>query len=188
MLQLILALVLILAGLVGLGLMIGKRLPKTHVAASRIRLKAKPEEVWKILLNFENYPSWRMGLERVEIVQDQEGLPTWIEVCSEASKIPFRVVEAVSPKYLVTELAKDDIPLSGRWTYQLKEIDGGTELTIITNDRIFHPLLRFFLRFFVPLHAAMDVYLMELALKLGQSPKIEHLQVKYQQDSSYSVG
>ncbi len=181
MIQFFLVLVLLLASLVGLGLIIGSRLPKTHVAASRVRLNAKREAVWKILLDFENYPNWRMGLERVEIIQDKQALPMWIEVCSESSKIPFRVVKAIPPKYLVTEFAQENAPLSGRWIYELKEIDGETELTIIANDWIFHPLFRFLFRCLLPLHTAMDVYLMELALKLGQSPKIEHLQIKQQQ-------
>lgn len=176
--QIILDLALILATLLAIALMVGSRLPKAHVAASGIRLKAKPEEIWPILTDFKAYPSWRMGLKRVEVRQSEDGLPMWIEVSSAASKIPFKVMEARPPYWLVTQIADDALPMRGRWTYQLKEENGETVLTITETERIYHPLIRFCLRYLISYHSAMDVFLAELAWKLGQVPQIKHLQLK----------
>ncbi len=176
--QIILGLVLILASLLAIALIIGSRLPKTHVAASCIKLKAKPEEIWHILTDFKAYPSWRMGLKRVEVRQAEDGLPMWIEVSSKASKIPFKVIEAKPPSWLVTQITDDALPLRGRWTYQLREENGETVLTITETERIYHPLFRFCLRYLISYHSAMDVFLAELAWKLGQVPQVKHLQLK----------
>lgn len=176
--QIILFIVLMLAILLAIALMVGSRLPKTHVAASCIKLKAKPEEIWHILTDFQAYPSWRMGLKRVEVRQTEAGLPMWIEVSSEASKIPFKVMEAKPPYWLVTQIADDALPLRGRWTYQLREENDETVLTITETERIYHPLVRFCLRYLISYHSAMDVFLTELAWKLGQAAQVKHLQLK----------
>lgn len=176
--QIALGIVLLLAALLAIALIMGSRLPKTHVAASSIKLKAKPEEIWYILNDFKAYPSWRMGLKRVEIGQTEDGLPMWIEVSSEASKIPFKVVESKPPSRLVTQVADDSLPLRSLWTYQLKEENGETVLTITETESIHHPLVRFCLRYLISYHSAMDVFLAELALKLGQAPQVKHLQLK----------
>ncbi|GAB4364373.1 MAG: SRPBCC family protein [Methylohalobius crimeensis] len=176
--QTILIIVLIASGLLGVTLMVGSRLPKTHVAASRIRLKAKPEEVWHILTDFRSYPSWRMGLKRVEVSSTPDNRPMWTEICAEASKIPFQVVEAEPPVWLVTQMANESLPLRGRWSYRLEEDSGETILTVTEVDRIHSPLFRFCIRYLLSYYSAMDVFLAELALKLGQPPAIEHLQLK----------
>ncbi len=178
--QITLSLVLLLATLVAIVLMIGSRLPKTHMAASQIRLKAKPQEAWQILTDFKSYPSWRMGLKRVEVRQAEDGLPMWIEVSSEASKIAFKVAEAKPPFRLVTQLADPTLPLRGCWIYELKEENGETVLTITETEHVYHPLFRFCIRYLLRYHGAMDVFLSELALKLGQVPKVQHLQLKRQ--------
>ncbi|GAB6068225.1 SRPBCC family protein [Methylothermus subterraneus] len=175
-----LELVLILAGLLAIALMIGSRLPKTHVAASAIRLQAQPEQIWSILTDFKAYPDWRMGLERVEVGQAEDGLPMWVEVSAQAGKLAFKVVEAKPPFRLVTQLADPSLPLRGRWIYELKQENGETVLTITETEQIYHPLLRFCVRYLLRYHSAMDVFLAELALKLGQAPKIKHLGLKLQ--------
>ncbi|HEB77561.1 MAG TPA: SRPBCC family protein [Methylothermaceae bacterium] len=173
----VLSLVLLLA----VALIIGSRLPKTHVAASRIRLRARPEEIWRILTDFEHYPDWRLGLKRVEVCQGEDGKPMWIEVCSRHCKIPFKVVESRPPHWLVTQIADPKLPLVGRWTYELEEENGTTVVTITETDRIFHPLFRFFTRYVISYHGAIDVFLTELAIKLGQKAEIEHLEARYQE-------
>lgn len=157
---------------------VGSRLPKTHVAASRIRLKTPAKEIWRTITDFEAHPTWRFGLKRVERGQDSDGHETWLEVCSESSKVPFKVVEAVEGKRLVTQLVGENLPLVGRWTYELNEDGNGTVLTIIESDQIYNPLFRFFAKYVISYHGAIDVYLYELALKLGEPPRPEHLGIK----------
>ncbi|WP_367025249.1 SRPBCC family protein [Methylococcus sp. ANG] len=164
---------------VGLLVLLGTRLPKTHQAASRIRLPATPERVWEIITDFGSFPLWRPGLAAVERAPDVDGLPSWDEVCAAGAKVRFRVLEAVPPRRLVTCLAGEHLPLRGVWVYEL-EADGdeGTVLTITERDSIFHPAFRFFVRYVLSYHGVMDVFLLALARGLDSPAKPEHLSLR----------
>ncbi|CAI8840113.1 SRPBCC family protein [Methylocaldum szegediense] len=157
---------------------IGKKLPKTYVAASRIRLSAPLKTVWDIINDFDSYPTWRPGLSRTERGPDIDGLPSWYEICFRHSRVHFRVVERKPPSLLITKIVGDDLPLSGTWIYELEEDGDGTLLTITERDNIHNPLLRFFDRFVLCYYGAMDVYLIALAIKLGDSARPQHLSLK----------
>lgn len=157
---------------------VGTRLPRTHVAASRIRLNAPPEQLFGIVTDFEAYPSWRPGLDRVELGPEIDGLPSWYEICARISRMHFRVAAMQPPHSLVTCIVNDKLPLSGQWIYRFEADGEGTLLTITEKENIHHPLLRFFDRFILSYHGVMDVYLIALARKLGDPATPEHLSLK----------
>lgn len=176
---------LIVSGLVALMaaalILLGMRLPKTHRAASRIRLPVRPERIWEIISDFESFPLWRPGLHAVEKAPDIEGLPSWYEVCAGNAKVRFRVIEASPPRRLVTALAGEHLPLRGVWVYRLEpEGEDGSVLTITERDSIFHPALRFFVRYLLSYHGIMDVFLLALARAVGSAAQPEHLSLRIQ--------
>lgn len=174
-----LAWVLFLAVLVlGLVTLIGARLPKTHIAASRIHLQAPPEDVWRLIADFPSYPQWRPGLAAVEAGPDIEGMPSWFEVCGKSVRVHFRVVASDPPRRLVTRLADPGLPLVGTWVYDLRPADGGSELIITEQDKIYSPILRFLTRFIIAYHGVMDVFLIALARALGEDAVPEHLSLR----------
>lgn len=162
----------------GLITIIGSRLPKTHIAASRIHLKVSPEEVWRVITDFPSHPNWRPGLRDVELGPEIDGLPSWYEVCGSNSKVHFRVVECDPPRRLVTRLADPKLPLTGFWVYELRPVDGGTELIITEQDRIYSPFLRFFAKFVFAYYGIMDVFLIALARAFGEDAQPEHLSLR----------
>lgn len=162
--------------LIALATLIGLRLPKTHIAASRIRLSAKPQEVWDIITDFAAHPTWRPGLAAVELGPEVDGRPTWYDVCAlRHTRVQFAVVERMPPRRLVTRLVGEHLPLSGTWIYELSEQDDGTLLTITESDQIYNPLFRFFSRYVISYYGVMDVFLMALARRLGDDAKPQHL-------------
>jgi len=158
-----------------LATLIGLRLPKTHVAASRIKLGAKPEEVWGVITDFASHPSWRPGLASVEPGPEVDGCPSWYEVCTHHTRVQFALVEREPPKRLVTKLVGKNLPLSGTWIYELAESDGGTMLTITESDNIYSPLFRFFSRFVISYYGVMDIFLIALARKFADEATPVHL-------------
>lgn len=164
--------------LLALATLIGLRLPKTHVAASRIRLSAKPQEVWAVIIDFASHPSWWPGLASVEPGPEVGGCPSWYEVCTRNIRVQFALIENAPPRRLVTRLVGKNLPLSGTWTYELAEDAGGTVLTITESDQIYHPLFRFFSRFVISYHGVMDVFLIALARKLDDDANPEHLSLR----------
>jgi Polyketide cyclase / dehydrase and lipid transport len=157
---------------------IGARLPKTHIAASRIRLKASPDEVWRVITDYASHPKWRPGLHRVELGPLIDGQPSWYEMCARNLKVHFRVVESDPPRRLVTKLADDRLPVMGSWIYDLRPDGAGTELIITEQDRIFSPFMRFFTKFVFAYYGIIDVFLIALARAFGEDARPEHLSLR----------
>lgn len=166
------------ATLLTLATLIGRRLPKTHVAASRIRLDAPLDQVWDAVVDFSAYPTWRPGLARVEAGPYIDGRPSWYEYCSPRMRVQLKFYEFQPRTRLATCLVGERLPIFGAWTYDFADEGGGTVVTITESDKIYNPLLRFFSRFAFPHHAAMDVFLVALACHVGCAAKPEHLSLR----------
>lgn len=156
----------------------GRRLPKTHVAASQMRLDAPLEEVWDVVVDFARYPQWRPGLARVEAGPLVNGLPSWYEYCGPRLKVQLQFTEFHPKARMATCLVGEALPIFGAWQYEFAQDGEGTLLTITESDKIYNPLLRFFSRLIFPHHAAMDVFLTALARYLGCEGKPEHLSLR----------
>lgn len=174
----LLLVICLVAALLAMAALIGTRLPKTHVAASRIRLDVPLDEVWDVVVDFTEYPAWRPGLARVEAGPEIDGRPTWYEYCTPKIRVQLQFVEFEPKRRLLTRLVGEQLPIFGAWDYDFAP-DGpsGTVLTITESDKIYHPLFRFFSRFVFPHHAAMDVFLIALARYFGSEVAPEHLSV-----------
>ena len=168
----------LVAALLAMATLVGLRLPKTHVAASRMRLDAPRGEVWDAVVDFTSYPDWRPGLARVEAGPDIDGRPSWYEYCGPRIKVQLQFSLFEPKTRLVTRLVGDKLPIFGAWDYRFADDDGGTVLTITESDKIYNPLLRVFSRFIFPHHAAMDVFLTALARYFGGDGTPEHLSLK----------
>lgn len=166
------------AALLAIAALVGRRLPKTHVAASRMSLDAPPDQVWDAVVDFAEYPNWRPGLVRVEAGPCIDGRPSWYEYCGPRLKVQLQFAEFEPKTRLVTRLAGEQLPIYGAWTYEFAPDDGGTVLTITESDKIYSPMLRFFSRLVFPHHAAMDVFLVALARHFGGDGTPEHLSLK----------
>jgi hypothetical protein len=172
----LLLVICLIAALLGIAALIGSRLPKTHVAASRIRLDGPLDEVWDAVTDFSAYPAWRPGLKRVEAGPAVDGLPTWFEYCSPTIKVQLQFTVFEPKRRLVSRLVGEGLAIFGTWEYEFSAPKpDGTILTITETDKVFHPLFRFFSRFVFPHHAAMDVFLIALARYFGHEANPEHL-------------
>ena len=178
----LLAVLTAIAILLAIATLVGTRLPKTHVAASRQRLEATVDEVWESVTNFADYPTWRPGLSRVEPGPVIDGNPSWFECCAPGIKVQLQFAEYEPKTRLVSRLVGDALPIFGAWEYEFVEDGGGTLLTITEKDKVYNPLLRFFTRFVFPHHAPMDVYLIALARHCGGQGEPVHLSVRISEE------
>lgn len=168
----------VVACLLAIATLIGLRLPKTHVAASRIRLDIPLDAVWDMVVDFAAYPKWRPGLARVEAGPDINGHPSWYEYCGPRLKVQLQFTVFEPKTRLMTCLVGEKLPIFGAWDYEFAEDGEGTVLTITERDKIYNPLLRFFSRLVFPHYAAMDVFLIALARHFGGEAVPEHLSLK----------
>ena len=150
---------------------VGWSLPVGHRASRQAAYPATPEAVYAIISKVEDFPAWRSGLERVEIVESSAGVLTYREKSGDGT-ILYIVEEAVPPRRLVTRIADRTLPFGGTWTYELTPTAGGTSLRITEDGEVYNPVFRFMSRFVFTHHATIDTYLTDMGKRLGAVPVI----------------
>lgn len=150
----------------GAGL-IGTLLPKTHEVSRRATYQKPPAEVWKVLAEFTEYPSWRPEVKKVERVPAALGLTGWREITRFGAST-IRVLQSEEPKRLVATIDKTDMPYVSTWTCDLTGEGGGTTVTITERGQSYNPFARFISKIFMRNRASLDRLLIELGHKLGE--------------------
>lgn len=146
-------------GVVALALIVGGSLPEHHVARGQRIIDAAPVAVWEHITDFEHADDWRTGVESVTRISGHE-LPTY-EERSEFGVLRFEVLESVAPDRLRTRVI-DNSDFGGTWTYELRPVDGATEVSITEDGRIFNPLFRVITRFVLGYESTVNAYLDDL--------------------------
>lgn len=149
---------------VGIAL-IGALLPADHVASVSAHYEQPPDVVWSTITDFEAFPEWRSGVDRVSAMSSEDG---WIEYGS-TGPMPLAISEAEAPRRLVLRIASDDLPFGGTWTYEIAPVGGGSTLTITENGTVSNPLFRFMSRFVFGHTMTMEAYLTDLGARFGES-------------------
>lgn len=155
-----------LLGLVLLVLAIGAMIDRTHVATVQETYQASPGEIWSTITAFERMPDWRSGMKRVETLEPLDGLRR-IREHSGFGPMTYLVDEEVPSQKLVLRIADQDQGFGGTWTYQIRKVDGGTELSITEDGFIDNVLFRFLAHFVFGYEGTMRRYHADLAKRLA---------------------
>lgn len=147
---------------------VGYLLPQSHVVAMSVRYAARPEAVWASLTDVAAFPSWRPGVERVEILPNDDGRRGWREHANH-DVVTYRVEEEHAPRRLVARIADPNLPYGGRWTYELAPADSGSRLTITEHGEVYNPIFRFVSRFIIGHTGTMEGVLRALGTKHGET-------------------
>jgi len=149
--------------------------PRNHSATVRARYAQRPEEIWKAITDIDGLRDWRADLKSVERQPDIDGRPAWIEH-SRHGKLPFEVVEWDPPRKLVTRIADDDnqLPFGGSWTWMIRPVSDGSELTISEKGFIRPALFRLMTRYVFGYTRTMKQMMRALGDKFGETtePKV----------------
>ena len=167
--------VLILAAfvvLIGLLMLIGACLPRTHRATRTALFHRTPVELFGVIHDFAAMSSWRSGLTGVEILPPVDGHASFRELTARRP-ITYVVLEDRPPTRLVTRIADDNLPFGGAWTYEITPEAGGSRLRITEDGEIRNTLFRLLARFVFGYTGTMETYLKDLGRKVRESVKIE---------------
>ena len=165
---------LLVIGLIGAVILVGLALPKAHTATSRVTVPAAREAVWELLTDFQNQAAWRPDVKKIEHRADVEEKPAWVEHNS-FGKLPMYLQASDEPSRMVTRIIDEGMPFGGSWTYELREIEGGTDVRITENGVVYNPIFRFMSRFVMGYHGTMDAFLKHLNRKFGGRVDPEHV-------------
>lgn len=162
-------------GLVALVYTAGMFAPRDHAVSLRARYARKPAEVWSVITDVAALPSWRSDLKSVERRADVDGKPVWIEH-SRRGALPLEVIEWDAPRKMVARIADEGgrLPFGGTWTWHLREVPNGCELTLSENGFVRNVLFRVLAHFVFGYTRTLDGYMRALGAKFGETttPKV----------------
>jgi uncharacterized protein YndB with AHSA1/START domain len=155
----------IVASLVGLILLIGFLLPEKHEVSRSLVLRASPADVYRIVADVANAPSWRRDVQRVELLPARDGRTQFREHASHGV-VTYEIVENVPVQTLVTRIVDRDLGYSGSWTYSFVPHEAGTRLTITERGEVSNILFRFLSRFVFGHAKTIETYLGALSQRV----------------------
>ena len=164
---------LVVIGLIGAVILVGLALPKGHTATSRVTVPAARDAVWEVLTDFQNRAAWRPDVKKIEHRDDVDGKPAWTEH-NKFGTLPMFLEATDEPSRMVTRIIDEGMPFGGSWTYELREIEGGTDVRITEDGVVYNPIFRFMSRFIMGHHGTMDGFLKNLTRKFGGSVDPQH--------------
>jgi uncharacterized protein YndB with AHSA1/START domain len=153
------------AALVIIVVAVGLALPVNHQAVSEARFRQSPAEIFAVITDAKNFPSWRPSVKNVEVLPDSAGRKRFREAGSDGS-ILYEIEQAAPNTRLVTRIADRSLPFGGSWTYELIPDGDSTTLRITENGEVYNPVFRFLSRFVMGHTSTMDRYLRDLAHRL----------------------
>lgn len=158
----------VLAVLVLLIVGVGYTLPVAHTAQRTVTLRAAPSDVWATITDVTAYPSWRDGVESVEVLAPHEGRQSWREKGKDGA-ITYAMTRVEPPRRLVTRIADTGLPFGGEWDYEITPEGTGTRVVITERGEVYNPVFRFVSRFIIGHTATLDTYLRSLGAKFGET-------------------
>ena len=161
----------VIAAIAAIVVVIGLLLPEKHVASRKAVIRQSPETIWSALTTIREFPSWRSDLTSVELLPERDGHPLWIEHGSNGD-ITMERMEAVPMQRLVGRIADSSLAFGGRWIYELRPVEGGTEIAITEEGEVYNPFFRFMSRFIFGHASSLEDYLEDLGKKYGEKSQI----------------
>lgn len=154
-LTIVLGLVVLCAALALVLYVAGGRMPREHRTQRSVTLHASRAAVWSALTDYSAMPRWWPAVKKVRTERLPNGAELTWNTDSHGQEIPFRTLESRANEKLVRQIAQDDLPFGGTWTFELADDPAGTKLTLTENGYINPPIFRAMARWFIGLDATM---------------------------------
>ncbi|HET7712384.1 MAG TPA: SRPBCC family protein [Thermoanaerobaculia bacterium] len=158
--RVLIAVAVLIAGVVGTGFL----LPRRHTVTRSTSVAAAPAAVYAVVRDFGSSPSWRSGVERVEVVS-----PSQFREHANHDVVTYDIIEDIPARRITTRIADKDLGYSGAWTYEFEPDGRGTRVTITEHGDVSNPLFRFLSRFVFGHSATIDEYLRDLSRRFNAS-------------------
>lgn len=123
---------------------VGAALPVDHSVSVTGVVPAPPEKVFALITGIPAQPTWRRGLQSVEVLPAIDGKDHWRENLGHGQFMTFTATRTAAPTLREVLLDVPGAPYGGTWTYELSPAAGtATTLTITETGFIHPPLYRF---------------------------------------------
>jgi len=173
--------ILLAIGVVGVlsaVIVLGALLPQSHVVSKTCYLEAAPEELWRIITDFDAQPVWRSDVRFVERLTSPNGKELWREFRNPRSYATYETTEASPPFRLVRRIADEGLPFGGDWTFDISPTTHGCQLRITEHGNVKNPFFRFVSRFVIGHTRSLENYCRSLERVLGNKNAAERLRTR----------
>lgn len=152
----------LLVGSLGIGLL----LPNHHCEQMVRTYRSSPEAVFEVLTDLDAMPNWRRDLDAVERLPGTPGTVRWREWDRRRRATALERTEAIPPSRFVVALAAGQASRV-RWTYQLRPVERGTEVSITEDRHIGNPAGRTFVKLFGASRVRVEGWADDLEVRLN---------------------
>ena len=166
---------IVVFGLFALVMTVGMFTPRNHAVSVRAKYAQPATELWNAITDVESIPQWRRSVTSITRRPYIEGRPSWVET-TKSGALPLRVDEWAKPRKLVVAIDDDvgKLPFGGTWTWNLREIPGGCEVTLTENGFVRNVLFRVLAHYVLGYTRPTASMLRDLGAKYGEKvePKV----------------
>jgi uncharacterized protein YndB with AHSA1/START domain len=158
-----LVILLIVAG--GIVYFLGSRLPVAHEASREREYAYSVDRVYQAIATPKNYPRWRTGVQRVDLLPDSGQRKRFKEIALDG-EMTYVIEENVPNQRFVTTIADTGQAYGGSWTYELAPSGKGTSVRITENGEVYNPIFRFISKYVMGHTRSIDRFLSDLGKRL----------------------
>jgi len=155
---------------IGVVFLIGWRLPQSHEASVEREYAAAPERVFHEISTPREYPRWRSGVQKVDILPDSGDRLQRFREYALGDEVTYVIEEKVPGQRFVTTIDDEDLPYGGSWIFELAPSATGTRLRITEAGEVYNPFFRFVSRFIMGHTRGLETYHDDLGKRLGGAP------------------
>jgi hypothetical protein len=159
-------LVLLAASVVVIGLL----LPKRHTASRSAFINATPERLFTLISGNQE---WRPEVKSCELITGDAGRHFQQETSLRGETVLYELEGGKPPLAIERRIATENLPYSGKWSFRLEPVNGGTRVRITEDGEVYNPVFRFVSRVVMGHTAMLDAYLRALGKAVGQEITIE---------------
>ncbi|MBT5855870.1 hypothetical protein HOH87_04460 [bacterium] len=152
---------------------VGTRLPDRFVVSKSKAYDATPKQLWTILRDIEQYPKWRSGVKRIEVLgKNEKGFLTWKEYFSRRRNNKYEFSSLDYLKTMKIKVLKKKVPIAGTMVVQFSEHEGKGIIHLKHFVIISNPYHRFVAKYVKDKDYYVDVFLVSLNRRLKQIEKM----------------
>jgi uncharacterized membrane protein len=158
----LLIIVIVIAAPIVIMYLIGYFMPVQHVSSHTVLLNAPPEQVWNVLQDHRQYPTWRSDVKKVEVKDPLH----WTETTTNGT-LSFESEIAKPSALFHSKIVNQNLPFGGSWTYELVPGNGSTRLTITEHGEVYNPIFRFMSKYVFGHEATLKKFGQDLSKKIN---------------------
>ena len=148
----------LIVAVIAMIVIVGSTLPEKHTVTREATYRATPAQLFELIRNMSDYPSWQKSVTKVEILPAINGKPRARET-NGGQVITYELEDIVPDKRIVSHIADPNLPFGGSWTYELTPKGDATSLRITENGEVYNAVYRFVSQYVMGHTATIDKYL-----------------------------